>query len=332
MPKQKIKQFLGSLFKPFSNPALLVKNRFSLQNSQNLNRPEQHQTNNSQTHQNQSQQLHEPVLQRFTELSQEIQELKKNLIQQQIFSKWSLHDGLMTQLASTQEPPTNCPLCNQNLKGTSLQVFESHCIFGGGDLLRYQCPHCDVIFGPTKILHLSPKALSREYFWHYQAYSEGDSTQLELRAFYAMKPKRNGLYLNWGAGRWSNTLQILRAEGWNVLGYDPFSPPSTDTDLYIQDENQLSNHNFDGIFSNNVLEHLQDPIADILKMKAILKDEGSMVHATPCFEYMYEYTRFHVFFFLGRSRQLLAEQAAMELKEHYRDGIFMYIMLQKKYS
>lgn len=265
------------------------------------------------------------------EINKEMQALKRELLQHQISTKWSLHDELVKQQTNKQLAPQYCPFCNQDLREKSLQTFESHCIFEGGDLLRYQCPECDIIFGPTKILNLSPEALSREYFWHYQTYSEGDSTELELRAFYAMNPKRDGIYLNWGAGRWSNTLKVLKEEGWNVFGYDPFSPSATHTDLYIQDKNHLSSQRFDGIFSNNVLEHLQDPIGDLLTMKAILKDDGVMVHATPCFEYMYEYTRFHLFFFLGRSRELLASRAMMKLEKYYQDGIFMYIMLTKQY-
>lgn len=340
MLKKKIKK-IASLFQSLVKSASPVKSSHRSINHQELS-VAKHQLTHPQTvpdpylqqHEQSGiisadiQKLEETLLQ---ELSQEIQTLKRDLIQHQTFTKWSLYDELITQITNRQTHPNNCPFCNQNLQGKSLQTFESHCIFGGGNLLRYQCPECDIIFGPTKILSLSPEALSREYFWHYQTYSEGDSTELELKAFYALNPKRDGIYLNWGAGRWSNTLKVLQEEGWNVFGYDPFSPSSNNTELYIQDQNHLSSQRFDGIFSNNVLEHLQDPIADLLKMKAVLKDDGAMIHATPCFEYMYEYTRFHLFFFLGRSRELLANRTAMKLEKYYRDGIFMYIMLTKQY-
>ena len=85
---------------------------------------------------------------------------------------------------------------------------------------------------------------------------------------------------------------------------------------------------FDGIFSNNVLEHLANPIEEIKLMRKLLKPEGILLHATPCFEYLYEFTRFHLFFFLGRSREVLAEKTGMKLERYFSDGQFMYILLK----
>lgn len=80
---------------------------------------------------------------------------------------------------------------------------------------------------------------------------------------------------------------------------------------------------FDGIFSNNVLEHLSQPADDLRRMKGWLKPGATMAHATPCFEYLYEYTRFHLFFFPGRSRELLADQAGLRIDNFEVDGDFM---------
>ena len=53
-----------------------------------------------------------------------------------------------------------------------------------------------------------------------------------------------------------------------------------------------------------------------------------MAHATPCFEYLYEFTRFHLFFFLGRSRELLAKSAGLDLSEFSCDGEFMCAVMR----
>ena len=80
---------------------------------------------------------------------------------------------------------------------------------------------------------------------------------------------------------------------------------------------------FHGIFSNNVLEHLRYPIQDLRFLARLLHPGGRMSHATPCFEYLYEYTRFHLFFYLGRSRQLLASESGLRICSFEQDGHFM---------
>ena len=44
-------------------------------------------------------------------------------------------------------------------------------------------PECDVIFGSSLMMSLSKEELSNEYEWHYRVFSEGDSTEQELRPF-----------------------------------------------------------------------------------------------------------------------------------------------------
>jgi hypothetical protein len=55
-----------------------------------------------------------------------------------------------------------------------------------------------------------------------------------------------------------------------------------------------------------------------------------MSHATPCFEYRFEFTRFHLFFFLGRSRSLLARQAGLQIQDYQVEGDFMNLVLSKQ--
>ena len=87
---------------------------------------------------------------------------------------------------------------------------------------------------------------------------------------------------------------------------------------------------FDGLFSNNVLEHFREPAIELAYMRTLLKPGGLMAHATPCFEYRFEYTRFHLFFFLGRSRALLASQIGMSIKEYVTDGDFMCCLMESE--
>ena len=63
-------------------------------------------------------------------------------------------------------------------------------------------------------------------------------------------------------------------------------------------------------------------------MASLLPAGALMSHATPCFEYRFEFTRFHLFFFLGESREWVAEQANLSIVDYRADGDFMNLVLQ----
>ena len=255
-------------------------------------------------------------------LNARIDELEKNVLRQQIAAKWEIVDFLERML-QLHPLALTCPLCNHQAPSDEFAVYETHCIFGGGRLLRHQCPECDLIFGADKMLALNPAELSQDYESHYRVYQEGDSTEQEIRAFHMLNPSRDGIYLNYGAGSWSKSVAQLRSQGWNVFAFEPHDSAATNHDSLIRSKADLLKMRFDGIFSNNVLEHLRYPVAELSFMKSVLKDGGRMSHATPCFEYLYEFTRFHLFFFLGRSRQVLADQAQLEIADFVVDNQFM---------
>lgn len=221
---------------------------------------------------------------------------------------WKVIDYIDSLLESA-EKLICCPLCKREAKKSSFETKTSYCRFGGGRLMRFQCPECGAIFGPLKMLSMTPEELSAEYARHYALFSEGDSSFFERAAFNQIDQGKDKIYLNWGGGCWSSTLSQLRAEGYTVYNYEPFSCHSKDSFL-ISDIEQLKTMRFDGIFSNNLLEHLPDPVGEFLLMKKLLKSKESlMLHSTPCFEYAYEYTRFHLIFFTGKSSECLAKRS-----------------------
>lgn len=248
------------------------------------------------------------------------------LLKHQIKSKWDVIDYLDAR--STKKYITHCPLCGVNIDYNNLKQYISNCKFEGGLLIRYQCASCDLIFGPEKMLMLSETQLSKEYEWHYRVFSEADSTENEIKIFHNLNPEKTGKYLNWGAGAWSKTIDRLRKDGWDVYGYEPHKA-STSNHFIITDINRLRNMRFDGIFSNNVLEHLRYPIEDLKEMATFLKPQGRMVHATPCFDYMYEYTRFHLFFYLGKSKEILAYKSGLEIENFFVEGELMSLVCKK---
>ena len=265
-----------------------------------------------------------------TIFEKKIDDVLRDVIRHQISIKWDLVDQIEKANNATEIAEMICPLCNYSGIYEQFSVFMTQCIFGGGQLKRFQCPECDVIFGANKMLALNAKELSQDYDSHYKVYQEGDTTDAEIRAFYLLKPKKSGIYLNYGAGALLKSVQILRSQGWNVFAYEPCSHPTCQHDYLIRNKVDLIKFKFDGIFSNNVLEHIRQPIEEFEFMKSILKPNSKMSHATPCYEYLYEFTRFHLFFYLGRSKNLLAKKTGLVISNFLVDDEFMCAVYEKQ--
>jgi SAM-dependent methyltransferase len=259
-------------------------------------------------------------------LDRKLDKLHQDSLRASIALYWRLIDH-----QDALEPVLNeikCELCKYTGAEITYKKYYSNCMFGGGRLKRYQCPNCDVIFGPEKILVLTEDELTLEYNMHYSAFKEGESKEREIRAFKSLKPHKDGIYLNYGAGSWSSTVPTLREEGWNIVAYEPHAAAAT-CNWSISDINVLKNMKFDGIFTNNVLEHFRDPVLELQKISELLKPGASMAHATPCYEYLYEFTRFHLFFFVGRSRNFMIKEAGLKQEEFVVDGDFMNLILSR---
>lgn len=231
---------------------------------------------------------------------------------------WSSID----ELHQRTRAPTDrleCLACGEGFPRSASTARVDECMFGGGRLERYECPSCGCVFGPEAYLAMTPALIAADMSLLYSTYSEADSTENEVRAFHMLEPREGGRYLNWGAGAWSRSVEVLRAQGFDVHGYEPHvSAGSSHVAARVDDLGGA----FDGIFSNNVLEHLTDPAGQFRQFKALLKPGGRMAHATPCYEWLYAYTRFHVFFPLGDSIEALARRTGFRVIGSVRDGPF----------
>jgi hypothetical protein len=215
--------------------------------------------------------------------------------------------------------PVACLACGRSAELSTYAVRVDDCVFGGGRLERLECPRCGCVFGPLKYLQTPDPVVAADYRLLYAHYSEGDSTEEELRAFELLDPQPGKLYLNWGSGAWSRSVEILRGRGFDVWGYEPNAP--SDSPFIVKTRGEVSAR-FDGIFSNNVIEHLFSPKAQFEDFATVLKDDGRMVHASPCYAWSYAYTRFHVFFALGDSPEALAARTGYRVVNRVEDGDF----------
>jgi SAM-dependent methyltransferase len=230
---------------------------------------------------------------------------------------WDVLDRLYarTPVSDTVE----CLACGRPWAVRDLKTRVDQCLFGGGRLERFECAACGCVFGPLKYLQTPAEVIQADYRLLYAHYQEGDSTEAEIRAFELLEPEPGKLYLNWGSGGWSRSVEILRARGYDVWGYEPNAP--SDSPFVVTRREQISAR-FDGIFSNNVIEHLLDPAAQFLDFGRVLAEDGRMAHASPCFQWSHAYTRFHVFFPLGRAPQALAARTGFRVAQTVADGDF----------
>lgn len=220
-----------------------------------------------------------------------------------------------------------CIICGFASKRDGFAIRTSKCIFGGGRLERYGCPVCECIFGAKKFLDQDEDFISLDYQLLYSRYSEGDTTKNEVSTFHSLSPARDGTYVNWGSGgAWNSTIKSLRHDGWLVWGYEPSSPQLSQ---FVVTKREDLPQRVDGIFSNNVIEHFLDPVAQFKDFHALLPPGGLMAHSTACYEYAYEYSRFHTVFLTGRSPHVLAERTGFEVIERKADGEYINVIFKK---
>jgi SAM-dependent methyltransferase len=237
----------------------------------------------------------------------------------------------LDRLYARTEIPENvaCPACATLAAVSTFRVRTDKCIFGGGKLERLECANCGCVFGPLKYLQTPDDVIAADYRLLYSYYTEADSTDDEIRAFELLGPRPDGLYLNWGSGAWSRSVEALRERGYDVWGYEP---NATTESPYIVGNREEISARFDGIFSNNVIEHLLSPAEQFLDFHRILKPGGRMVHASPCYQWSYAFTRFHVFFPLGRAPEALAARTGFSISRSVDGDPFRAMVFERDQS
>jgi hypothetical protein len=255
-------------------------------------------------------------------LRQEMASLKKEMIKRQSKAKWAAID-ILDEIRYADCPLT-CRICGYSDNIKTFKKLTSRCIFEGGKLERYECPRCGLIFGPLKILLLDEASLADEYKTLYEVYAESSTTVYEMKTFLSMNPQKDGVYLNYGCGAWSDSIKILREQGWHIFGYEPYVSPNNP--YTINNAAALTGMKFDGIFSHNLIEHLQYPLQFFQFTKSLLKSNTcKMAHSTACYDYAFEFTRFHVHFYTGKSINYLCGASGLIVDAIIRDPSVSYI-------
>jgi hypothetical protein len=219
-----------------------------------------------------------------------------------------------------------CIVCGHTGSRNGFEIHVSNCIFGGGRLERYGCPNCECIFGAQKFLDLSPDLIDLDYQLLYSRYKEADNTANEVRTFKSLLPDRGRSYVNWGSGAWNGTIGVMRAEGWDLWGYEPSAPAGGE---FVATQKEGLPAAVAGLFSNNVIEHFTDPVAQFEEYASVLPAGARMAHSSPCYEYTYAFTRFHTVFLTGRSPEVLAGRTGFKIVDRVKDGEYINVVFER---
>lgn len=228
----------------------------------------------------------------------------------EIIRAWFAHE-LEAVLNEPTPGEIRCEACDERLQVAACEALDALCVFTGLPLRRVRCPYCGLIFGPLAMI-LAPKArLDRLYELVYRFYAEGDTVFAQERTFYLMNPSRAGRYLNYACGPWTTGLQRLTDAGWDIYGHDPYLPSFHPR--FLRTMEQVRQQPFNGLMSHNFLEHPQAILSEMRLFNTLLTDGGLMAHSTPCYEYLFERSPFHLYFFEGQSLAHLAQRSGFQV-------------------
>lgn len=209
-----------------------------------------------------------------------------------------------------------CYICDFNININSCKIYKDNDIFEAGELIRYQCPNCDVIFGDLRFLNMEMDEISKDYEDLYSYYEEGDTSKYILDVLNILNLGKEKKYLDYACGKKETTLNLLNNNGYNTYGFDNYV--KMEHPKFLSTINQ--NIKYDVVYSSNFIEHVINPIDDLNKLINLLNINGKLVMISSCWEYCYSFTHYHTFFFIGKSIKYLCDK--LKIKEIYSKKIY----------
>jgi SAM-dependent methyltransferase len=218
-----------------------------------------------------------------------------------------------------------CFICSFKSDIQDFKIFKATDMFNAGELIRYECPNCLTIFGDLRFLMLDQSEISNDYEDLYSYYNETNTTKYIDVVFEDLPnylKDTSKTYIDYACGKWNLFIPNLKERGYNIIGYDKYVK---DTDNIVT--NILpDNTKFDILINNNYIEHIINPLDEIYKIKSLVKTGGYIIFVTSCFEYVYENTHYHTFFFSDKSLDIICKKFNLSLilskKITFDDGVF----------
>ncbi len=225
--------------------------------------------------------------------------------------------GILQKLLDRPEGTSyTCQCCGHVNNLAKTKRVNANCLFSQLELRRFECGGCGGIFGPMPLINCKPEELGELYGCLYKFYREGFSQPFQEKTFYLMNPSRRREYLNYACGDWTEGCERLRSLGWLIWGYEPFQ--RVDSTAIVTDRQAVIDKQYDGLMSHNFIEHVQNPADFFRECSMMIKPGGKMAHSSACFDYVYEVSPFHLFFYPGTSVEKLAARTGFKLLAEHR--------------
>jgi SAM-dependent methyltransferase len=165
----------------------------------------------------------------------------------------------------------NCPLCN-----TVSKLFYKN--------THYKCECCAGVF-KAKEFHLIGDDEKNIYEKH-----KNDSSDKRYQDFLSpitnsvLNDKtKNSLGLDFGCGKDSAIIKVLRDNDYKIYGYD----------LFYLDDKSLLEKKYDYITSSEVIEHFQEPNKEFTLLKSLLKGDGSLYLMTDIYDESIDFDKWY---------------------------------------
>lgn len=205
-----------------------------------------------------------------------------------------------------------CPVCqSDNLKVLYTESYESdliknylddfynpqggveHEYLVGTDFSLQKCSNCDLVYQenvPNDDLmfrlyeqwidpNIVCEARDKLPLWYYESYA---NQLLDLVSFFN-KPPNNLEYLDFGMG-WGKWCLMAKAFGCQVYGLELSKERiayAKRNGIKVLDETDLNTHQFDYINTDQVFEHIPNPLQVLHDLVALLKPEGIIKISVP---------------------------------------------------
>ena len=190
-----------------------------------------------------------------------------------------------------------CPLCNSNSKAFYKEEF-------------YECSKCKGIFRPAEKLLDNEKEKQR-----YESHTN-DSDDLGYQNFVLpitssvlKEYKKEDLGLDFGCGKDSPIVKVLRQKEYQIFEYDP----------YFFDDKKLLEEKYDYIACCEVIEHFYNPKKEFELLKKLLKEDGVLYLMTGIYNDNIDFSKWwykndltHVFIFQEETFEWIEKEFAFK--------------------